>query len=136
MRKNYRTVTIMCPPGKPNAILGLTTSLFPFDEASATTRAEMIRPENMVCKGWTKTGMAFISTNEYYRIDDPLTEDNKDVYVKVSKGGNGMYISTGEYHPLYNYKQLDEPLFVEAYENRSGMLVSSGDKHFPLPMTR
>jgi hypothetical protein len=48
-----------------------------------------------------------------------------------------MFIGTGEYHPLYNYTELSEPLFVESWQVMGGgMLMQSGNKYVPLPATR
>lgn len=49
-----------------------------------------------------------------------------------------MMVSTNEYHPLYAYQQLSEPVFVEAWRSVNGMMMSGSSmgKYAQLPMTR
>jgi hypothetical protein len=137
-----RVVNVVMPPGKPNAILGITTSSLPYNEpgseaANAAAAAAAPDLSDVVAKGWIKSGSMYVSSgNNAYPILDPLTSENANVYVKIFRSHGGMMVGTDEYHPLYNYEQLSEPLYVEGWKVMGSMLVQSGNKYVPLPMKR
>ena len=47
-----------------------------------------------------------------------------------------MWISNGQYHPLYNYTHITEPLYVEAWRYKNGMFMRMGSSMARLPMER
>lgn len=132
-----REVSITMPAGLPNAILGIASSMLPLS-AGAAAAAAPVSTAGLVTKGWIKSGAMYVSAGaNAYPIDGPLTAENEAVFVQVFRQSGSMMIGTGEYHPLYNYSQLAEPLFVESWQVLGGgMLMQSGNKYAPLPMTR
>eukprot|EP00053_Salpingoeca_punica_P009568 m.85678 g.85678 ORF g.85678 m.85678 type:complete len:483 (+) comp15066_c0_seq3:148-1596(+) len=135
-----RLITILMPPGKPNAVLGIVSSQLPHtDQASAAAAAAGMTGDmsDLYVKGWLKSGAMYISAGQNaYPLMGPLTSENENVYVKVFRSHGSMMVGTGEYHPLYNYHQLSEPLFVEVWRMMGSMMVQSGNKYAPLPMSR
>lgn len=132
--RQYRRVTITMPPGKPNAILGIVCSKLPMSNAIPGVISEASM--DICAKGWKKQGAMYISAgNNAYPIYAPLTSENQDVYCKIFRHRQGMWVSTNEYHPLYNYSNLEEPLYVEAWRHQNGMLIRNGE-YAQLPSTR
>lgn len=132
--REYRRVTISMPPGKPNAILGVTCSKLPVSNEIPGVITEF--STDIYVKGWRKQGGMYISAgSDAYQIYAPLTSENQDLYCKVFRFVNGMWISNNEYHPIYAYDSLSEPLYVEAWRYLNGFMMRNGE-YAPLPMTR
>lgn len=134
-QRRYRRVNVAMPPGKPTAILGIATAQIPLNSSQLSGVAEP--SDDIYVKAWRKRGSMYISAgSNAVPLYAPLTSENQDLYVKVSRKRGGMWISTGEYHPIYDYVQLSEPLFAEAWRYRNGMLIRSNSEYAQLPMER
>ena len=134
--QRHRKVRILMPYGKPNAILGLVSMQIPVRNDG--TVAGVVEPAmDIYVKAWKKVGAMYVSSGaNAVPLYEPLTSANADLYAKVARHRNGMWISSGEYHPIYNYAQLSEPLYVEAHRFRNGMLIRSNNEYAALPPNR
>lgn len=137
--QRHRKVTIMMPYGKPNAILGIVSAQLPTPAAGANGAIPgVVEPSlDIYVKAWYKHGNMYVSAGaNAVPLYADLTSENCDLYAKVSRFRSGMWITTNDYHPIYNYDRLQEPLYVEAWRFRNGMLIRNGSEYAPLPPER
>eukprot|EP00051_Salpingoeca_urceolata_P012811 m.159663 g.159663 ORF g.159663 m.159663 type:complete len:87 (-) comp17607_c0_seq6:37-297(-) len=71
----------------------------------------------------------------YYGCACVFVVPGQDVVVKVWRRMGGGMMSTNEWHPLYAYQSLAEPLFVKAWRSMGGGMMSTGE-YAELPSTR
>eukprot|EP00730_Choanoeca_flexa_P013732 TRINITY_DN5645_c0_g1_i1.p1 TRINITY_DN5645_c0_g1~~TRINITY_DN5645_c0_g1_i1.p1 ORF type:complete len:518 (+),score=130.01 TRINITY_DN5645_c0_g1_i1:83-1555(+) len=132
--QSSRAVDIMMPAGKPNAVLGMVSSQLPLQKRQA------MPPGTLFCKGWRKTGVGYMSTNEYFPLAAPFEgTDGDGIYIKAHMEVQpGMMMSQNDYFPLYGYAGPallnGHQVCVEAYSSPSpGMYISVPNKYAPLP---
>jgi hypothetical protein len=136
--RQYRRVRIGLPAGKPHAILGVSLRFLPVAADQQRIPGLITAPSSDIyVKGWTKHDRMFVSAGaNAFPLYDPLTSENRHIYALIYHYHQGMWICRNEYHPLYDYSPLTEPLYVEVWRHRNGMFIRSAGEYAELPRVR